>query len=120
MEGVLVETNSVEGLLHELYVARCDRDTLTAELDAKIQALEEERALLSAGVDQKIAHLESRIRDSVISMGQSVKGQHLHAIYSKPRITWDSKGLGGYVVAHPEISAFRKEGNPSVSIRATR
>ncbi len=39
------------------------------------------------------------------------------AIYSKGRMSWDGKRLDGYATAHPEILAFRSEGQPSVSIR---
>lgn len=42
---------------------------------------------------------------------------NMMAVWSKGRVTWDGKGLGGYMVAHPEIEAFRREGKPSVSIR---
>jgi hypothetical protein len=35
----------------------------------------------------------------------------------KGRVSWDGKSLDGYMAAHPEISAFRKEGEPSVSLR---
>jgi hypothetical protein len=40
------------------------------------------------------------------------------AMYTKPRVTWDSKGIEGFSVAHPEINVFRKVGEPSVSIKA--
>jgi hypothetical protein len=38
-------------------------------------------------------------------------------VYSKPRVTFDSKGLQEYAVTHPEIEKFKKVGNPIVSIR---
>lgn len=39
------------------------------------------------------------------------------AVYNKGRVSWDSSGLNGYMVAHPEITAFRKEGEPSITLR---
>jgi hypothetical protein len=58
------------------------------------------------------------IKAAVIENGATVKGAHLMAVYSKPRVTWDGKILDGYAVAHPEINAARKVGEPSVSIRS--
>ncbi len=77
---------------------------------------EKERDTL-APVLENIAKLTDEIKTAVIAGSASVKGTYLHAVYSKPRVTWDSKGLEGFMVAHPEIEAFRKVGNPSVSIR---
>ena len=49
-----------------------------------------------------------------------LRGANLHAVYSKPRTSWDTKGIAGFAVAHPEILAFQKIGNPSVRIQAVR
>ena len=68
-------------------------------------------------VNENINSLESTVKEQVKVFGQSVKGELIQAVWSKPRITWDTKGLEGFLVAHPEIKAFRKEGEPSVSIR---
>ena len=68
-------------------------------------------------VNENINSLESTVKEQVKAFGQSVKGELIQAVWSKPRITWDTKGLEGFLVAHPEIKAFRKEGEPSVSIR---
>ena len=52
-------------------------------------------------------------------MGETVKGDHLQAVWSKGRASWDDKALMGYTKAHPELLEFRKQGEPSVSIRST-
>ena len=59
-------------------------------------------------------------RAAVIALGASVKGEHLHAVYTKGRETWDGKLLSGYAIAHPDVLACRNIGAPSVSIRAAR
>jgi len=68
-------------------------------------------------VNENINSLESAVKEQVKAFGQSVKGELIQAVWAKPRVTWDNKGLDGFMVAHPEIKAFRKEGEPSVSIR---
>lgn len=65
-----------------------------------------------------IADLEDEVKRLATSLGHSVKGRSLQAVYTKGRASWDDKALQGYGAAHPEILAFRKEGAPSVSLRA--
>ena len=61
--------------------------------------------------------LEAEVKQEVIEAGQTIKGSCLQACYAKGRVSWDTKMLDGYVVAHPEVEQFRKVGEPSVSIR---
>lgn len=71
-------------------------------------------------VNENINSLESAVKEQVKAFGQSVKGELIQAVWAKPRVTWDNKGLDGFMVAHPEIKAFRKEGEPNVSIRINK
>ena len=68
---------------------------------------------LASGIDE----LTAEVKADVLQAGGSVKGLYLHAIYAKGRVSWDTKSLDGYAVAHPELLALRKEGAPSVSLR---
>ena len=111
---------SIYSMLEDLADARENRAGIAADLDSQIRDLEEIRAARCFEVDQLIDALEKNIKGSTLALGQSEKGSRLHAIYVKGHETWDSKRLGGYAVAHPEINSFKKVGNPSVSIRATR
>jgi hypothetical protein len=87
------------------------------EIKLKIQDIEEEFEDKIKQADENVQSLESAIKSEVKAFGQSVKGELVMAVWSKPRVTWDNKGLDGFMVAHPEIKAFRKEGEPTVSIR---
>lgn len=78
-----------------------------------------EFAIKSEAVDENIARLTEEIKADVLQIGSTVKGDHMMAVWSKGRVSWDTKSLDGYVVAHPEVAQFRKEGEPSVSIRKT-
>jgi len=90
---------------------------LTDEIKAKIAEIEAEFKPQSEGLTQNISALESEVKTDVVTLGESVKGNVLHAVYTKGRITWDTKGLEGVLVNQPELAKFRKEGDPSVSIR---
>ena len=91
---------------------------LTPEIQAQIDAIKTEFAPTIEQVEEQINFLEAEIKDDVKVFGVTVKGQYLMAVYNKPRVSWDTKALEGYAAAHPEITAFRKEGEPSVTIRA--
>ena len=70
------------------------------------------------GVSENIAALEAEIKQAVISAGTTVKGSFIQAVFTKGRVSWDTKSLDGYAVAHPELLSLRKVGEPSVSLRA--
>jgi hypothetical protein len=90
---------------------------LTPEIRQAISDIEAEFGEKGAAVTENIASLEAEIREAVKLNGATVKGAVLQAVWSKPRVTWDTKALDGYAAGHPEILPFRKEGEPSVSIR---
>ena len=90
---------------------------LTAEIKAKLSEIEAEFAPGAEAVAANIAAMTTEVKADVIAAGSTVKGAHLQAVFSKGRVSWDTKALDGYAAAHPEITPFRKEGEPSVSIR---
>lgn len=90
---------------------------LTDEIKAKLADIEAEFTNRAFTARVNAAELEDQIRQDILAHGASVKGKFLHAIWAKGRVTWDTKGLVGYAVAHPEMSAFRSEGEPTVSLR---
>ena len=80
-------------------------------------SFEAQSAMLSA----EIQGATEAVKALVLAAGTTVKGQRLQAVWQKGRVTWDTKGLDGYALAHPEVSLmFRKEGEPTVSIRGVR
>lgn len=92
--------------------------TLEASILPALTAIEEQYAERLNDMDIAVSAAEANVRIAVLAVGKSVKGAHLHAVYSKGRVSWDSKGLDGYAVAYPEVLKFRSTGEPSVSIRA--
>lgn len=99
-----------------------DRDALIdyavckAGLSAKYAALLNN---LSSKLALKQA-AENRVKASVNLLGETVKGEHLQAVFSDGRVTWDTKEMDGYAAAHPEIKQFRNVGKPSVAIREVK
>jgi hypothetical protein len=93
---------------------------LTPEIKQALADIAAEEATSITAVNSIIEAMTGEIKQAVISEGASVKGTWLQAVYSKPRVSWDTKGLDGYAVAHPEMQAFRTTGQPSVSIRSEK
>ncbi len=89
---------------------------LTPEIKAKLAAIDMEFDQQTDAINEASKILEAEVKLTVLSHGATVRGQYT-AVWSKGRVSWNAKGLDGYAVAHPEIEAFKKVGNPSVSIR---
>lgn len=90
---------------------------LTPEIRQHIADIEVEFLPGEQECTQRAAEIEANVRAAVLSHGKTVKGGHLQAVLAKGRVSWDTKGIDGYAMAHPELFTFRKEGEPSVSIR---
>lgn len=135
----LAEYEEAGARVDALRLIRKERETaITATIQAENTRLQKEidapwasiQPMLDAAHDLDSAALfeaegawvvtENNARAAVVALGASVKGEHLHAVYSKGRATWDGKLLEGYAVAHPEVLACRNVGEPTVSIRAVK
>ena len=90
---------------------------LAPELQQALADIDAEMNTSLSSLQGGINSLTAEIKEDVIKESATVKGHHLMAVWNKGRISWDTKGLDGYAFAHPEMSAFRKEGEPSVTIR---
>jgi phage host-nuclease inhibitor protein Gam len=90
---------------------------LTPEIKAKLAEIDAEFADKVAAVDQNIAELTAQIKEAVIQNGSSVKGTHLQAVYTKGRVSWNTKLLEGLAMVIPQVNEAKIIGEPSVSIR---
>jgi len=119
--------NEIKQKLDQLAEYLTQRDTInlekqapleaiyTPEIKAHIAEIEAEFSEKIDKIDEKIAALETEIKQSVITYGASVKGSYLQAIYARGRVSWDTKSLDGYAAAHPELLALRKKNNTAYS-----
>lgn len=93
---------------------------MTPEIKEALADVDAEEATTLEAVSAGISSLTEEVKQEVITGGASVKGDYLQAVWMKGRISWDTKALDGYAAAHPEIKAFRKEGEPTISIRGVK
>ena len=105
------------------------KDILQAEMQEAIdQAIPQEvkdriediKAELQPNIDrlnETISLYEGRLKEYVIQVGETLKGEYHMVVPAKGRTTWNTKGLQGYAIAHPEIEVFKSVHDPSASIR---
>ena len=89
---------------------------LTPEMQAQLDAIDEEYSKLAEPWEESISAIRLRIKERTEQYRLTVKGSGFQAIWRSGPIKWDSKGLQEYTKTHPEILQFRKEGKSSVAI----
>jgi hypothetical protein len=87
------------------------------KVQAELDALESEYQPLLDAAEENASALELEIKNDVLLSGESVKTDFYQAIYVKGRVSWDNDGITRYATVHPDVLQFRKEGQPSVSLR---
>ena len=121
MSDIVAKLNELSEIQSAVDVARVDYEAKRAEIlrsiQAELDALDAEFDPLFEASRERCAVLTEEIKQAVVQNGASIKGAHLHAVYTKGRITWDTKGLDKFAVAHPEVMVYRKQGEPSVALR---
>lgn len=93
------------------------RAKILATVQDELDALDVEFDGPLSQVQSRAAELEAEIKSEVLAGGASVKSTRLHAVYSKPRVSWESGILEGLLTVFPQIEKARKVGQPSVAIR---
>jgi hypothetical protein len=111
----LAQTKQAADVLRTDYEAK--RAEVMKMVQRELEALETEYAPLFQTVDEHLAAIEAGIKNDVLRHGASITSGTLHAVYSKGRLSWDSKALTHYAETHPEINEFRKQSEPTVTIR---
>ena len=114
----LAELNAEVDSLEERREAEIDK--IIAHLAPEIKVVNDKYNAKMRPIDNDIIDLTILIKQQVVPIGNTIRGKCLMAVYAKGRTTWDSGSLAGYMVAHPEIEAFKKTGKPSDSIRKIR
>lgn len=120
---------SIAEKLHRLAKLFAERDGLGAqkqalidqalppEVKAHLDDIEAEFGQKAEAATANIESLEAEIKRETLGHGETVRASGIQAVWNKGRQTWDGKALASYGETHPEILQFRKEGEPSVTIR---
>ena len=90
---------------------------IAPEIKAKIDEVEAEFKQQEEIIIKSIDSLESEIKADTAKFGSTVRSSGFMAVWSKGRITWDTKGLTSFADSHPEVLEYKREGKPIVSVR---
>lgn len=124
-----MSVEQIEVLLDELDDLLCAQDAITLEkqavldsiytpeIKAMMREVEMEFAPRMEAVAKKAQEKDAEVRAAVLAHGASVKGKHRHAVWSKGKVSWDTKTLDGMALVIPQLNEARKEGAPSVAIK---
>ncbi len=124
MEHIIAQLDELSEVRAAAEITRRDYEARRAEILKAVQAeldeLEAEYQPLLDAAQKRAETLEAEIRQAVEERGASVRGAHLQAVYTRGRVTWDSRKLDRYAESHPDINAFRRQGEPSVALRVAK
>ena len=99
-----------------MYPARAEYNRLMATIAVANAQLTQ----ASLPYDSQIAVMKMQIQQAVLEIGKTVRGSALMAVYSKGRVTWDTRALDGFAAAYPELLPFRRQGEASVTFREVK
>jgi len=68
-------------------------------------------------LNRELAEAEAEVKKAVLEIGETLRGTTHMAVYSKPRVSWDTKMLDGLALVMPQLAEAKTIGQPSVSIR---
>ena len=111
----LGELRAAADLVHLDYDAR--RAKIMEKVKAELDGLEAEYTPLFETADENMADLQAEIRNLVLMFGESIRAGTYQAVYTQGRVSWDNEGMDSYARSHPDILEFRKQGQPSVTLR---
>jgi hypothetical protein len=121
-ESVLQKLERLAELHSAADLAGIDYESRRAEVMRKVQdeldAIDAEfkPALEAARANEEA--LQAEIKNDVLLRGESLRGSTYQAIYMKGRVSWDAVGMNEYARDHPDVLQFRREGQPTVTVRA--
>jgi hypothetical protein len=93
------------------------RAALLEQIRPQLDALDAELADRLETAASEAARVEAEVRAAILAQGASFKHAGIQATFYRGRVSWDNKGLAEYMRDHPEIEAYRKVGQPTVSLR---
>jgi hypothetical protein len=93
------------------------RTVILKQIQAELDALDSEYKPVLEAAEENIAVLENEIKTDVLLCGESVSGGMYRASYTQGRVSWDNEGMTKYAALHPDVLQFRKQGQPTVSLR---
>jgi hypothetical protein len=124
----MIQPHTIERKIEEFEAVQSAAEQTRAEYEARrmaillpiiddLDALDAEYQPIFDEVADRMANLERDIKQNTLIVGRSFRGHRIAVVYSRGRVSWDTKALDSYARTHPEVLGFRKEGAPIISFR---
>ncbi len=121
-EAVISKLKRLADLRAAADVARMDyeakRDEILKKVQTELDAIDLEFRPILDAAEENAADLEAEIKNDVLLRGESLRGGAYQAVYMKGRVTYDAHAMDEYARGHPDVLKYRREGQPSVSLKA--
>ena len=93
------------------------RAAILQPVQSQLDALDAQYRHVVADRQREADALEIEIKNLVLELRQTVRGDHLMAVYKAAGMAWDDEALANYARAgHQEILKFRRDYDASVVI----
>ena len=96
---------------------RARQDAIPPEVREQIETIEAEYQSKLDAMREKLKSLEDEVKELVLSIGSTLKGNVVMAVYRKGSTKWDEKHLERLAAEYPRILEAKIEGKPSVAIQ---
>jgi len=96
---------------------------LIAKLLAENPKAQKKYDILQVQIESNAEMIEDAtvdVKDAVLVLGETVKGERLQAVWSKGKTSWNTDQLLGFAKVHKKILEMRDLGDPSISIRKVK
>ena len=90
---------------------------ITPEIKAQLADIDAEFSEVEAMLNRELTEAEAEVKQAVLETGDTVRGSTHMAVFSKGRVSWDTKMLDGLALVMPQLAEAKTVGQPSVSIR---
>jgi hypothetical protein len=120
-ERITDELNELAELESQLEALETEQEArrgqiLTPEIQAQLNAIDDEFCNITEPLSKSISALKKRIKERAEQYGLTVKGNGFQAVWRRGPVKWDTKGLEEFAKTNPEVLRFRKEGRGSAVI----
>ena len=96
---------------------RARQDAIPPEVREQIETIDAEYQPKLDALREKLKSLEDEVKELVLNIGSTLKGNVVMAVYRKGSTKWDEKHLERLAAEYPRILEAKIEGKPSVAIQ---
>jgi len=96
---------------------RARQDAIPPEVREQLETIEAEYQPKLDALQEKLKSLENEVKEQVLNIGSTLKGNVVMAVYRKGSTKWDEKHLERLAAEYPRILEAKIEGKPSVAIQ---